>query len=66
MVHPIVNSIVYLTGDSASSRLGMLKILKTPHVNVVSSLLWADGAVLGKRSHKVRHMPYTRVHQYEF
>ena len=65
MVHPIVNSIVYLTGDSASSRLGFLELIKLSHVNVVSSLLWVDGAVLGKRGHKVTHMPYTRVHQYK-
>ena len=32
MVHPMVNSIVYLTGDSATSRLGalMLMLLSLP------------------------------------
>ena len=65
MVHPIVNSIVYLTGDSATSRLGMLEIITIFHMNIVSRLLWADGTGLGKRGHEVGHMPYTRVHRYE-
>ena len=60
MVHPIDNSIVYLTGDSASSRLGILELIKISHVNIVSDLLWADGGVLGKRGHEVRHMPIPR------
>ena len=42
MVHPMINSIVYLTGDSASSRLGALMLVRCTLCHVWHMYAQAD------------------------
>ena len=38
MMHPIVNSIIYLTGDSAKSRQGTRRSLKSGNLSLLSPM----------------------------